>query len=40
MIHVVPFTNFSGTLMVYFLIAAVAIGVLGSMTAIRKHIKV
>ena len=40
MIHVVPFTNFSGTLIVYFLIAAVAIGVLGSMTAIRKHIKV
>lgn len=40
MIHVVPFTNFSGTLMVYFIIAAVAIGVLGSMTAIRKHIKV
>lgn len=40
MIHVVPFANFSGTLMFYFLIAAVAIGILGSMTAIRKHIRV
>ena len=40
MIHVVPFANFSGKLMIYFLIAAVLIGILGSVTAIRKHIKV
>lgn len=40
MIHFVDFSQFGGTLFIYFLLAAIVIGVLGSMTAIRKHLKV
>ena len=40
MIHFVNFSSFGGTLLLYFMIAAVVIGILGSLTAIRKHLKV
>ena len=40
MIEFVDFSDFGGTLFIYFLVAAVIIGILGSMTAIRKHLKV
>ena len=40
MIRFVNFSSFSGTLLLYFILAAVVIGVLGSLTAIRKHLKV
>jgi hypothetical protein len=36
----VDFSQFGGTLLLYFMLAAVVIGVLGSLTAIRKHLKV
>ncbi len=40
MISFVAFSQFGGKLFIYFFLAAVVIGVLGSMTAIRKHLKV
>ena len=40
MIRFVDFSQFGGTLLLYFMLAAVVIGVLGSLTAIRKHLKV
>lgn len=40
MISFVDFSSFGGTLFLYFLLAAVVIGILGSLTAIRKHLKV
>lgn len=40
MIHIVDFSQFGGTLLLYFTLAAVIIGILGSLTAIRKHLKV
>ncbi len=40
MISVVDFSEFGGALFIYFLLAAVVIGILGSLTAIRKHLKV
>lgn len=40
MIQFVDFSRFGGTLLLYFMLAAVVIGVLGSLTAIRKHLKV
>ena len=40
MIHFVDFSQFGGTLLLYFTLAAVIIGILGSLTAIRKHLKV
>ena len=39
MIRFVNFSSFSGTLLLYFILAAVVIGVLGSLTAIRKHLR-
>ena len=40
MIKFVDFSKFGGTLLLYFMLAAVLIGILGSLTAIRKHLKV
>ena len=40
MIKVVDFSQFSGTLLLYFVLAAILVGILGSLTAIRKHLKV
>ena len=40
MIKFVDFSSFGGTLLLYFMLAAVLIGILGSLTAIRKHLKV
>ena len=40
LVHVVEFSKLGGTLLVYFLLAAIVIGVTSSMVAIRKHLKV
>ena len=40
MIHLVSFSQFGSTILLYFMGAAVFIGILGSVVAIRKHLKV
>ena len=40
MIRLVNFSQFGSTILLYFMGAAVFIGVLGSVVAIRKHLKV
>ena len=40
MIKFVDFSKFGGTLLLYFMLAAIIVGIMGSLTAIRKHLKV